>query len=130
MEKTGIFILLLIIFEILNFSGFSYWKMRWLSDREMILIAADNQAKRAKGEIRYSSGQALLDANPACCKVRGFGKLSTQNFAILLGWYVASVEGVYRISYAAKDQYYYFDTSVSSSGTILESMGMESGPEG
>lgn len=57
------------VFEILNFSGFSYRNLNWLSDDEIISIAAESLAKQDLGGIQYQSGAELVSSNPNCCVV-------------------------------------------------------------
>jgi hypothetical protein len=53
---AGVVILLMA----LNFSGFSYKNGSWLSDRDLIRIAADEEASSKRGTYRYSSGEDLI----------------------------------------------------------------------
>lgn len=119
-----------VIFEALNFSGFSYSKFRWLSDAEFLRIAADHAARRKSREINYRDGSDLLRSNPSCCVVKRHGHWFVNYSTRLLGWYVVVVELNYKAATSPKYPNYCQDIFLSAGGQILRDMGMECSANG
>lgn len=108
------------VLVVLNLSGFSYSKRRWLGDNELIKIAVEAEIRRDRVATNYSSFDEFIDENPECCRV-----IRGPEFQQLFGWYVSDVEIIYKISSGWKYSRYEATYSVDSSGNIRNFRGME-----
>jgi hypothetical protein len=126
MLTAALILVSLLAIEALNFSGFSYAERRWLSDEELIAIAANHAASFDRGSIRYASGAELLALNPGCCVVDRYDREWGEVAWRVVGWYNAVVEMNYEINLGGDAPYYDALFAISASGEIREFAGVES----
>jgi hypothetical protein len=108
-----------VIVEILNFTGFSYERGEWLSNKELIAIAVNDAAAQSRGTFNYQSGDELLKRNPQCCSVNRGRQVMWR----LIGWYVVRVQVDYQINDAGDSKYYHEYYWMNASGDILDTEG-------
>jgi hypothetical protein len=115
--------------EYLNFSGFCYSQMRWLSDADLIRHAIQYNLQRAPtkeaGDTRYDSVEAFLDRNQNCCKVlrqdRGeFEGVLEGRWVRLFGWYILVVRVWYQIKEVGPNNFVDSSIAMTSCGQFSE----------
>ena len=117
------------VIETLNFSGFCYREVRYLSNREFIdravrfnlqLHGPSNERKKV-----YSSLTEFYRLNPNCCILHNWGYPFADPIIVrLVGLYIAVADIVYRTNDAAGvDNFYYSFVFMNACGDVVRDGG-------
>jgi hypothetical protein len=116
------------IIQYLNFSGFCYRDMRYLSDNELIESAIRYNIQHphsAPDLIEYTSIDEFHRLNPDCCRVYrdGHYTLTEGTWPRFYGWYISVAEVWYRRKQFGPDPYYRSYVAVNACGRAMSRHG-------
>jgi hypothetical protein len=128
----AILVLCVVPFEYLHVTGYCYRDMRYLSDKELISVAADAAVQTNKAyaafekRIEYESATDLLAKNPSCCSVtrdQNDTFLQGRTPDRIFGPYVLAVEVLYRAKQDGPKPFYSDVYYLSACGERLDRAG-------
>jgi hypothetical protein len=122
------FLAALLLIQTLNFTGFCYREMRYLSDQELINTAVQRLMSEAylleNDPITYQSAADLYRQNPNCCTLHKWG----HNFSYpivfrVFAYYESIAHIVYRATLRGSDPFLDSYVSMNACGKVFEVTG-------
>jgi hypothetical protein len=96
-------LVIFLLFEFLNFTGFCYREVRYPSDKELLDAAVRRLMSESKlmgdDPIEYDSPEKLFQENPNCCSISRWGHQFSYPIGFrILGFYESIAQVAYKFS--------------------------------